>query len=60
MCSATSATTDTAPCSRIASVSGTSPASEFSIGSTPRSTSPATSAAATRSNVANDVWRAEG
>ena len=60
MCSATSATTETAPSSRIASVSGTRPASEFSIGSTPRSTSPATSAAATRSKVANDVCRADG
>ena len=60
MCSATSATTEAVPSSRIASVSGTSPASEFSIGRTPRSTSPATSAAATMSKVANEIWRACG
>ena len=40
--------------------SGTGRASVFSWGRTPRSTSPDTGAAATRSKVANEIWRAFG
>jgi hypothetical protein len=60
MCSTASATIESSPRSMIVSVSGTSPASEFSIGSTARSTSPLAAARATSSKSASAIRSASG